>query len=234
MSNSVRPHRQQPTRLPVPGILQARTLEWVAISFSNAWKWKVKVKSLSHVQLLATPWTAAYQVPLPMGFSRQEYWSGVPLPSPWGSWKGSSSNESTRLYVQGLMKARLWLQLLGHNHRWYSWRGSPTHSQGTALTEAHVAPGTPCYLTLSWIVNRLSPENTVILCLLWNPLVFRELPKVTLLFQPARFPWTHIIYFSICTVVVPCSFSQFLTTASNPHVSTCLQVHSIIRRCNSC
>ena len=66
----------------VPGILQARTLEWVAISFSNAWKWKVKVKSLSHVWLLATPWTAAYQAPPPMGFSRQEYWSGVPLPSP--------------------------------------------------------------------------------------------------------------------------------------------------------
>ena len=63
----------------VPGILQARTLEWVAISFSNAWKWKVKVKSLSRVQLLATPWTAAYQAPLSMGFSRQEYWSGVPL-----------------------------------------------------------------------------------------------------------------------------------------------------------
>ena len=67
---------------PVPGILQARTLEWVAISFSNAWKWKVKVKSLGHVRLLVTPWTAAYQAPLPMGFSRQEYWSGVPLPSP--------------------------------------------------------------------------------------------------------------------------------------------------------
>ena len=63
------------------GILQARTLEWVAISFSNAWKWKVKVKSLSRVQLLVTPWTAAYQVPPSMGFSRQEYWSGVPLPS---------------------------------------------------------------------------------------------------------------------------------------------------------
>ena len=65
----------------VPGILQARTLEWVAISFSNAWKWKVKVKSLSHVWLLVTPWTAAYQAPLSMGFSRQEYWSGLPLPS---------------------------------------------------------------------------------------------------------------------------------------------------------
>ena len=66
----------------VPGILQARTLEWAAISFSNAWKWKVKVKSLSRVQLLATPWTAAYQVLPSMGFSGQEYWSGVPKPSP--------------------------------------------------------------------------------------------------------------------------------------------------------
>ena len=71
-----------PPGSPVPGILQARTLEWVAMSFSNAWKWKVKVKSLSHVWLLATPWTAAHQAPPSMGFSRQEYWSGVPLPSP--------------------------------------------------------------------------------------------------------------------------------------------------------
>ena len=66
----------------IPGILQARTLVWVAISFSNAWKWKVKGKSLSRVRLLATPWTAAYQAPPSMGFSRQEYWSGVPLPCP--------------------------------------------------------------------------------------------------------------------------------------------------------
>ena len=71
-----------PSGSPVPGILQARTLAWVAISFSNAWKWKVKVKSLSRVRLLATPWTAAHQAPPSMGFSRQEYWSGVPLPSP--------------------------------------------------------------------------------------------------------------------------------------------------------
>ena len=75
------PKDRSPPGPAVPGILQARTMEWVAISFSNAWKWKVKVKSLSHVRLLATPWTAAYQAPLPMGFSRQEYWSGVPLPS---------------------------------------------------------------------------------------------------------------------------------------------------------
>ena len=66
----------------VHGILQVRTLEWVAISFSNAWKWKVKVKSLSRVWLLATPWIAAYQSPPSMEFSGQHYWSRVPLPSP--------------------------------------------------------------------------------------------------------------------------------------------------------
>ena len=76
------PIDSSPPGFPVPGILQARTLEWVAISFSNAWKWKVKVKLLSHVQLLATPWTTGYQAPLSKGFSRQESWSGVPLPSP--------------------------------------------------------------------------------------------------------------------------------------------------------
>ena len=129
MSDSVRPHRRQPTRLPRPwdspgkntgvgchfllqcmkaksesevaqlcptlsdpmdcsppgssvhGIFQARVLEWVAISFSNAGKRKVKVKLLSCVRLFTTPWTAAYQAPPSMGFSRQEYWSGVPLPS---------------------------------------------------------------------------------------------------------------------------------------------------------
>ena len=70
-----------PPGSPVPGILQARTLEWVPISFSNAWKWKVKVKSLSRVRPSATPWTAAFQAPPSMGFPRQEYWSGVPLPS---------------------------------------------------------------------------------------------------------------------------------------------------------
>ena len=76
------PRDGSPPGSPIPGILKARTLEWDAISFSNECKWKVKVKSLSHVPLLATPWTAAYQAPPSMGFSRQEYWSGVPLPSP--------------------------------------------------------------------------------------------------------------------------------------------------------
>ena len=71
-----------PLGSPVPGILQAGILEWIAISFSNSWKWKVKVKSLSCIRFVGTPWTAAPQAPLSMGFSRQEYWSGVPLPSP--------------------------------------------------------------------------------------------------------------------------------------------------------
>ena len=73
------PIDRSPPGSSVPGILQARSREWVAISFSNAWKWKVKGKSLSRVWFLVTPWPAAYQAPPSMGFSRQEYWSGVPL-----------------------------------------------------------------------------------------------------------------------------------------------------------
>ena len=96
-----------PPGSPIPGILQARTLEWAAISFSNAWKWKVKVKSLSRVQLLVTPWTTAYQASPSMGFSRQEYWSRVPLPSPNGilllckdcSWKNESMRSDKKLVL---------------------------------------------------------------------------------------------------------------------------------------
>ena len=86
-----------PPGSPIHGILQARTLEWVAISFSNAWRWKVKVKSLSCVRLLATPWTSAYEAPPSMGFSRQEYWSGVPLPSPNSRYNVSNKLKKTRL-----------------------------------------------------------------------------------------------------------------------------------------
>ena len=100
-----------PPGSPVPGILQARTLEWVAISLSNAWKWKVKVKLLSGVRLFVTPWTAAHQPPPSMGFSRPEYWSGVPLPSPmkWISY--------TYIYISSL------LDLPSHctHHRAQSW-----------------------------------------------------------------------------------------------------------------
>ena len=95
-----------PPGSPVPGILQARTLEWVAISFSNAWKWKGKVKSLSRVQLLATPWTAAYQAPPSMGFSRQEYWSGVPLPFP-GEALYSQQKQDRELTMAQIMNSLL-------------------------------------------------------------------------------------------------------------------------------
>jgi len=81
MSNSVQPHRRKPTRLPCPWDSPGKNTGVGCHSFSNAWKWKVKVKLLSRARLLVTPRTAAYQAPLSMGFSRQEYWSGVPLSS---------------------------------------------------------------------------------------------------------------------------------------------------------
>ena len=93
-----------PPGSPVPGILQARTLGWVALAFSNAWKWNVKVKSLSHVRLLATPWTAAYQAPPPMGLSRQEDWSGVPLPSPKKSFQKQINEKAKGMFFWTLLK----------------------------------------------------------------------------------------------------------------------------------
>ena len=99
-----------PPGSPVPGILQARTLEWVAISFSNAWNWKVKVKLLSRVRLLATPWTIAHQAPPSMGFSRQEYWSGVPLPSPVPHF----------IWVDGPEVCLYWTQLMYVTPSWWS------------------------------------------------------------------------------------------------------------------
>ena len=107
------PRDGSPPGSPIPGILQARTLEWVAISFSSAWKWKVKVNSLSRVWFFATPWTAAYQTPPSIGVSRQEYWSGLPLPSliirrsiqEWASqyceWRcGIDSNPGMHLWIE--------------------------------------------------------------------------------------------------------------------------------------
>ena len=96
------PIDRSPPGSPVPGILQARTLEWVAISFSNEWKWRVKVKSLSRVRLLVTPWTGAYQAPPSVGFSRQEFWSGVPLPSP------KSINKYCQFYFQKTESEKIW------------------------------------------------------------------------------------------------------------------------------
>ena len=95
------PTDRSPPGSPVPGILQARTLGWVAISFSKAWKWKVKVKSLSHVWLFVTPWTAAHQASLSMGLSRQENWSRVPLPSP--NLMLASIRPATSLFLKQIM-----------------------------------------------------------------------------------------------------------------------------------
>ena len=100
------PRDGSPPGSPVPGILQARTLERVAIAFSNACKWKVKVKSLSRVLLLATPWTTAYRAPPSMGFSRQGYWSGVPLPSPVNS---TSHNQRQQVPLSLSAQASPWI-----------------------------------------------------------------------------------------------------------------------------
>ena len=116
------PMDSSPPGFPVPGILQARTLEWVAISFSNAWKWKVKVKSLSRVWLLATPWTAAYQAPLSIGFSKQEYWIGVPLPSPM-DYLGASQMESQMSLQEGCRQSTDYREgsSVGTEIRGYCW-----------------------------------------------------------------------------------------------------------------
>ena len=129
-----------PPGSPVPGILQAKILEWVAISFSNEWKWKVKVKSLSRVRLFETPWTVAYQAPLSMGFSRQEYWSGVPLPCPripeWVKiplFRGSS--QPTQESSPGLLHCRQILYCLHHQGSHSKWLGHLISNQHFEIWE---------------------------------------------------------------------------------------------------
>ena len=126
----------------VPGILKARTLEWVVISFSNAWKWRVKVKSLSRVRLLVTAWTAAHQAPPSMGFSRREYWSGVPLPS---------LNMLSRLVINFLPRSKRLLNFMAavticsdfgapQNKVWHYFHLFPIHfpwSDGTSCHDLH-------------------------------------------------------------------------------------------------
>ena len=123
-----------PPGSPVPGILQARTLEWVVISFSNAWKWKVKVKSLSHVWLVVTPWTAAHQAPPSMGFSRRESWSGVPLPSPSALARGFFTPEPFGKLVS--------------NYIWWQTRDSVKH-----VSSFRPLGTSPWSQSLLWLVN---------------------------------------------------------------------------------
>ena len=102
------PIDSSPPGSPVPGILQARIPEWVAISFCSAWKWKVKGKSLSCVQLFATSWTLAYQAPPSMGFPRQQYWSGMPLLSPLAIYKDLLSCSQSWLGRECVDDVGLW------------------------------------------------------------------------------------------------------------------------------
>ena len=123
----------------IPGILQARTLEWVAISFSNAWKWKGKVKLLSRVWLLVTLWTAAYQTPPSVGFSRQEDWSGLPLPSP-----GTSTKNM-------LKKLNLW---------WSKTQGEYVYKRGTQ--------GSLLVMELFFILIMMEPQIYICDNIVWN------------------------------------------------------------------
>ena len=104
-----------PPGSPVPGILQARTLEWVSISFSSAGKWKVKGNSLSHVLLFATPWTAAHQALLSMGFSRQEYWSGCHCILCNQHWGASNSFKSSQCVCFIFKSLLIILPLISHS-----------------------------------------------------------------------------------------------------------------------
>ena len=128
---------------PDPGILQARTLEWVAISFSNAWKWKVKVNSLSRIRLLATPWTAAYQAPPSIGFSRQEYWSGVPLPSP-------------RCPFRKYVKQNWWISLLISDLGLSSWQVCVPEVHGSVSRASFLCLSLPVAANPTRISNPLS------------------------------------------------------------------------------
>ena len=104
----------------IPGILQARTLEWVAISFSNAGKWKGKGKSLSRVRLFVTPWTAAHEAPPSMGFSRQEYWNGVPIAfSKWTLEPGKGKVALLSREVRTGLQIELWAET------WRQWGTGP-------------------------------------------------------------------------------------------------------------
>ena len=130
-----------PPGSPVPGILQARTLVWVAISFSNAGKWKVKVKSFSRVRLLATPWTTAYQAPPSLGFSRQEHWRGLPFPTPRhesGKWKVKVKSLS-RVQVTPWTAAHQAPPSMGFSRQEY-WSGVPFQIFSILWSVTHQAP----------------------------------------------------------------------------------------------
>ena len=163
-----------PPGFPVPGMLQARTLEWVAISFSNAWKWKVKVKSLSRAWLLATPLTADYQASPSMGFSRQEYWSGLPLPSPY--WElvpaylfNQSVNKYFKITSRGYIGLPWWLSSKESCRRLAGNMGSNPGSGRSPLEEDKASPLEKAKATyssiLTWRIHGLVKSWTWLKCL---------------------------------------------------------------------
>ena len=177
-----------PPGSPIPGILQARTLEWVAISFSNAWKWKVKVKSLSRVRLFATPWTAAYQAPLSMGFSRQEYWSGLPLDSLYLAstwlWHSAPGPILTR-------KADSHQAFCGSNNLYYTTGG---HGRGgiTTAYKWHEAPMRDPGLCASWYLSTMDSLNSssyILTVSFLLPLIYFLLIISSPLFPLPMFKW---------------------------------------------
>ena len=141
----------------VPGILQARTLEWVAISFSNAWTWKVKVKSLSRVRLFATPWTVAHQAPPSMGFSRQGNWSRVPSPSP------------ARAHRHTINKKQTWqadsTSILSLSYLFWLLESHTSHTQPAHIpiywNEIDALEQPPRETFLSWRSCRLLKQNSM-------------------------------------------------------------------------
>ena len=166
-----------PPGSPIPGILQARTLEWLAISFSNAWKWNVKVKLLSCVRLLATPWSAAYQAPASMGFSRQEYWSGVPLPS-----LGTQHSDSIFLYISKLSP---WLSLVVICH----------HTKSYIVIEYNP----PLYISYLWLIYFVTASLYLLISL-----TYFSLPHPTLLWQPpvcSQYLWLFLFNY-VCSYVL--------------------------------
>ena len=147
-------HRDSsPPGSPVPGILQARTLDWVAISFSNAWKRKVKVRSLSHVRLSATPWTAAHQAPPSMGFSRQEYWSGVPLPSPATAIRAAQTankGKNPGLVALYTIFTVFWQLKSSLTPKVANFTGNMSSSSCIGSAFSQVGPGSSCHLQREW------------------------------------------------------------------------------------
>ena len=164
------PRDGSPPRSPVPGILQARTLEWVAISISNAWKWKVKVKMLSRVWLLEIPWTAAHQAPPSMGFSRQKYWSGVPLPSPFFCYM--FNNPSIPLIYILISSVQSLSQVLLYDPMDCCTPGFHVNHQLPEFTQTHV----------HWVSDAIQPSH---------PLSSPSPPAFNLYQHQGLFQWVH-------------------------------------------